>query len=66
MYKNHDFCAFNIYERDDKMHIILASASPRRKELMGYVVPDFEVIPANVDETVPKDMPAEKCSEYIA
>lgn len=33
---------------------------------MGYVVPDFEVIPADIDETIPKDMPAEKCAEYLA
>lgn len=30
--------------------VILASASPRRKELLSYIVPDFEVIPSGIDE----------------
>lgn len=30
--------------------IILASQSPRRKELLGRIVPDFTVCPADVDE----------------
>jgi len=30
--------------------VILASASPRRRELLRQLVPDFEVIPADVDE----------------
>lgn len=32
------------------MRVILASASPRRRELLATVVPIFEVVPANVDE----------------
>lgn len=30
--------------------VILASASPRRKELLSYIVPEFEVIPSGIDE----------------
>ena len=48
------------------MNVILASASPRRKELLGYVVPRFEVIPADVDETLPEDISSEKCAEFLA
>lgn len=48
------------------MKIILASASPRRQELLKYIVPEFEVIPADIDETLPADIPAEKCAEYLA
>ena len=33
------------------MKIILASASPRRKELLGYITKDFEVIVSNADES---------------
>jgi 23S rRNA (uracil1939-C5)-methyltransferase len=33
------------------MDIILASASPRRRELMARVAPAFRVVPADVDET---------------
>lgn len=33
------------------MSLILASASPRRQELLKLVVPDFGVCPADIDET---------------
>ena len=43
--------------------IILASESPRRKELIKKITRDFTVIPANIDESVlhiqPHDLPAE-------
>jgi len=29
---------------------ILASASPRRRELLGELIPDFEIIPSDIDE----------------
>lgn len=48
------------------MKIILASASPRRRELLKYAVPEFDVIPADIDETLPADTPAEKSAEYLA
>ena len=32
------------------MKIILASASPRRKELLGQLVEDFQIIPADINE----------------
>jgi len=32
------------------MHLILASASPRRRELMSLITEDFEVITADIDE----------------
>ncbi len=31
--------------------VILASASPRRKELLAYIIPAFEIIPSGIDET---------------
>lgn len=34
------------------MQYILASASPRRKELLDLVLPSFEVVPATADEQV--------------
>ncbi len=34
-----------------RMNIILASASPRRKELLAMITPDFEVICSDVDES---------------
>lgn len=40
--------------------MILASASPRRRELLQWITPDFQVCPAEVDETIPSGMlPAE-------
>ena len=32
--------------------MILASASPRRRELLRFVCPDFDVVPSGVDETL--------------
>ncbi len=48
------------------MNVILASASPRRKELLKHIYPLFSVLPADVDETVPALMDAEDVSEYLA
>ena len=41
------------------MELILASASPRRRELLGYFGLPFEIIPAAGPETPPKDADAE-------
>lgn len=42
------------------MAVILASQSPRRKELLGHLVTEFKVEPADIDETVrEKDQPEE-------
>lgn len=56
------------------MAIILASQSPRRKELLAHLVEDFQVEPADIDETVhEKDRPEEyvqrmarKKAEHVA
>ncbi|GCF95777.1 Maf-like protein maf [Enterococcus florum] len=34
------------------MTVILASQSPRRKELLAWLIPEFEVQPADVDEEI--------------
>ena len=36
--------------------LILASKSPRRKELLGFITNDFIVVSEEIDETVPEDM----------
>lgn len=46
--------------------IILASASPRRRELMKLITEDFEVFSADVDETLPENTDPFKASEYLA
>ncbi len=38
------------------MKIILASKSPRRKELLGELYSDFEIVTAPVDESLPADI----------
>lgn len=47
--------------------IILASASPRRKELLSMLGIDFDVIPAPVDnEDYPPETPVEDIPEFLA
>lgn len=49
------------------MKIILASNSPRRRELLGGLGVDFEVKVINgVDESYPPTLPADSVAEYIA
>jgi|GEM_PF-3094719 len=36
--------------------IILASKSPRRKELLSFITDDFKVDSADVDETLPQNI----------
>jgi septum formation protein len=38
------------------VRIILASASPRRRELLSSVIPSFEIIVEKIDETLPLDV----------
>ena len=46
--------------------IILASASPRRKQLLELAEIACKVIPANIDESYPLELSPEKIAEYIA
>lgn len=45
---------------------ILASGSPRRKELLKLAVNEFNVIPSGAEEIIPSDVSPEKASEYLA
>ena len=45
------------------MKLILASASPRRKELLGKIGLKFEIIPAKGEEVVTKNLPWEVVEE---
>lgn len=40
----------------NNLRVILASKSPRRKELLGDIVDNFEIITAEVDETLSPDV----------
>ena len=48
------------------MKIILASASPRRRELMRYITEDFEAVSTDCDETLPDNIKPTAASEYLA
>lgn len=48
------------------MKLILASASPRRKELLASVIPEFEVIAADCAETADFTAPPEDIVENLA
>lgn len=46
--------------------LILASNSPRRKELLSLITTDFIVRAADVDETLPDGISAEKAVVYLS
>jgi len=46
--------------------IILASQSPRRKQLLEWAEIDFETIVADTDESFPENLPVEDAAIYIA
>lgn len=48
------------------MKLILASQSPRRRELMAMVAADFSVRVSQADETLPPDTPPEAAVEELA
>jgi septum formation protein len=48
------------------MKIILASKSPRRRELLSEICTDFDIITAETDETLPEGMHPSKCVEILA
>lgn len=49
-----------------KIDLILASGSPRRKELLHSIGLEFEVIPADIDESQRSDMPPCDFVKYLA
>lgn len=48
------------------MKIILASASPRRRELFNLISEDFTAVSTDADETLPEDILPEKAAEYLS
>ena len=47
-------------------HLILASGSPRRQELLKLITEDFEICPVDADETIPEGMPVEMAAAFLA
>ena len=48
------------------MKTILASGSPRRKELLSLITPKFEIIVSGVDESLKKGLTPEQQTERLA
>lgn len=48
------------------MDIILASASPRRRELMKYVADEFKCESADIEEIIPNGISADESAEFLA
>ncbi|HEY2648146.1 MAG TPA: Maf family protein, partial [Puia sp.] len=46
--------------------IILASASPRRKQLLEWAEIPFDVIPSDSDETVPDQLSVSEIPVFLA
>ena len=46
--------------------IILASASPRRKELLDLICENFKIIPADIDESLDSNVGLYDIPEYLA
>ena len=47
------------------MGLILASASPRRQELLRLITNDFTVFPAAVDESLPPALSVDNAAQYL-
>lgn len=46
--------------------VILASASPRRQELLKLIFEDFKVVPAGCEEILPEDIEVMSAAEYLS
>ena len=49
-----------------KYHIILASKSPRRQELLRGMGVDFEILTKETDERFPSEMPLDEVPKYLS
>lgn len=47
-------------------HIILGSKSPRRRELLAHVVPQFEIRTKEIEEVYPETLAAYEVPQYLA
>ena len=71
MIENHYFCTVNhtlLYMLSNlkKYHIILASKSPRRQELLRGMGVEFSILTKETDESFPHDMPLDEVPKYLS
>jgi septum formation protein len=57
---------FKFAKFSKKMKILLASNSPRRKELLKNLGFDFEVVSIDCDEVYPENLPVEKIAGFLS
>lgn len=50
----------------NELKVILASASPRRKELLSLIFNSYDICPADCDETLPNGIKAKEAVEYLS
>lgn len=50
----------------ENINVILASKSPRRRELMEYIKPEFEIIPSLKEEVLPEGLDIEDIPAFLA
>ena len=48
------------------LKVVLASASPRRKELLSLIFNEYDICPADCDETVPEGIKAQEAVEHLS
>ena len=48
------------------INYVLASGSPRRRELLSLITTDFEIESADVDETLPEGISPQEAVEYLS
>ena len=49
-----------------EIRVILASSSPRRRELLALALENFDVIPANLEEVVPPEIHVSEAPSYLS
>ena len=50
----------------NEIKVVLASASPRRKELLSLIFNEYDICPADCDETLPEGIKAQEAVEYLS
>jgi len=50
----------------DKYKVVLASKSPRRRELLGKIIDNFDIITADVDESFAEEVHPREAVEFLA
>ena len=51
---------------DNELKVVLASASPRRKELLSLIFNDYDICPADCDESLHEGVTAQEAVEYLS